>query len=577
MRIGSGLSLSLQVGTGYGAAPVAPLAVAFTSPAPAAEIPTDSQTTIIMSVTPGADTVQVYRVYPTQPIGYATIVSGTASLDYTPDITHHGSYTFVAVASRGAETATASLAVSISAVPLSGLWAANSGQVWDFRAIADAVGAAVGTIAPIEGSGSMVPTASPVVRIGQGLRKVVEYITASSQYQMAPTTMPNGIRQPWTIVWRGLIQVGSARAISFGDSAQSATNILEFSFTSGKQLQVLARALGGSLVTCTFAFDFDVPSLTTRTIIVTSNGTQAWCYIDGVADASNPQACDMGAFSLGVNRVALAARGTSSLGGYATGNSQWAAGMRRQVSGAEALTISNRLAAADLPPVVGTPIMFLGHSLVDGGTTGGWRKPVVDFISANSLALTPVGPYASGSFAANRHNGQGGNNMAAMIAQNITPHIGSGKAYQPRCCAIMCWANDVDEVGISTATLLSRYTSLLDALDAAGVSGDAAFRIIAPKTAEPYDPAQSASAAARITELNAPGGIDSVHAAYNAAHPTRQLIEWDPYAAIGGWNAPSYGTDRVHPLPLTSGYYKFASAATHGFIANAGAYLISIG
>jgi hypothetical protein len=424
----------------------------------------------------------------------------------------------------------------------------------------------------------MVPTNNPVVRVGKGNRKAAEFVTASSQYMAAACTTPNGTRQPWTLVLRALASAGSARLGGFGHSA-NALDYAEASLNSGKVLQALTRAgiAGGAAQTgANWAFDYDVPSLDTRTLVLTSNGTQVYLYVDGVADANNPVALDTGAFALTVNRVLIGARPVSTLAGYLTGQIQVVGCRATFTSATDALTIHNSLAASDQAAPVGAPFMFLGHSLIDGGSSGGWRKPVIDYWSANSQIITAVGPYTGGVFANNAHNGQGGNNMATMTSQQITPYIGSGKAYQPKACAIMCWANDVDEVAVTTPTLVTRYTNFLDALFAAGVSGDANFRIIASNTAEPYDPAQSASAAARVSDLNA-GPIAAVHDAFDLAHPSNTIIRWDAYNAIGGWSAVSYGTDRVHPLPGASGYYKFANDPTNGMIQACAAYFASIG
>lgn len=558
------------------------LQVAWSSPAAASTQPINSAVLLTGLTNTDADTVQVFSAYPTDPIGYATVVNGVWSLSWTPDLLAHGSYTMSAIASRGVSTVQADRALSVTAVPQPGTWTAANGAVWDARLVAESPGANAPTIVPLEGSGNLVPTNNPVVRVGAGNRKAIEFVTASSQYMAAACATPNGVRQPWTFAVRGIASVGSARIGGFGNSA-NALDYAELPLNSGKVPQVLTRAGtagGGAQTGANFAFDFDVPALTNRTLVFTSNGTQVFLFYDVagvmVADASNPVALDTGAFSLAVNRVLIGARPVSTLAGYLTGQIQWL-GVRATTSTlSDAQAIHDSLIASDQAAPVGTPFMFLGHSLIDGGSSGGWRKPVVDYWAANSQVITSVGPYTGGVFSNNAHNGQGGNNMAAMISQQITPYIGSGKAYQPRACAIMCWANDVDEVAVSTATLQTRYTNFLDALWTAGVSGDAAFRIIASNTCEPYDPAQSASAAARITDLNA-GLIAAIHDAFDAAHPSNTIIRWDAYNAIGGWSSACYGTDRVHPLPGASGYYKFANDATNGMIQACTAYFASIG
>lgn len=567
--------------TAGGFPPGGTLLVTWTSPADASTIPINSATLLTGLTNVDADTVQVFSAYPTDPIGSASVVNGVWSLSYTPDLLAHGSYTFTAEASRGVDTETADRSINVTAVPQPGTWATNNGAVWDFRFLTETPGTVAPTVTPIEGSGNLVPTNGPVVRNGIGNRNVIEFVTASSQYMAAANTTPNGTRQPWTIAVRCLASVGSARIGGFGHSA-NALDYAEITLNSGKVPQVLTRAGtagGGAQTGSNFAFDFDVPSLTSRVLVFTSNGTQVYLYEESggvmIADANNPIALDTGAFALAVNRVLIGARPVSTLAGYLTGQIQWL-GVRATFSTlSDAQAIYSSLVASDQAAPVGTPFMFLGHSLIDGGSSGGWRKPIVDYWAANSQVITAVGPYTGGVFSNNAHNGQGGNNMAAMISQQITPYIGSGKAYQPRACAIMVWANDVDD-GNTSATYITRYTNFLDALHTAGVSGDAAFRIIASNTCEPYDPAQSASAGARITELNA-GLIAGVHDAFDLAHPSNTIIRWDAYAAIGGWTSGSYGTDRVHPLPGASGYYKFANDATNGVIQACAAYFASIG
>lgn len=548
------------------------LQVAWSSPADSSTIPINSTSTLTGLTNIDADSVQVYLVYPGTPLGYATVVNGVWSIAFTPDLLQAKAYTLTAVASRSASTVQATRALTVTAVPLPGTWAANNGAWWDFRLLTDSPGANAPTVAPQEGTGSLVPANTPVVRVGRGTRKVIEFASASSQYMTAPSTALNGTRQPWTMVYRSVMTAGSARIGGFGNSA-NALDYIEASFNSGKVPQMIGRAgtAGGTIQTASlFAFDFDIPSLTTRTLVFTGDGTSTWLYVDGVADANNPLPFDLGAFGLTGDRFLIGARPVSTLAGYMSGQHQVVGIKRMLTTAAEALSIHNQLVASDQPAVVGTPVMFLGDSLTDGGSSGGMRKPVADFISANAYSITMVGPYSGGAFANNAHNGQGGNNMAAINTQQIQPYLGAGKAYLPKRVFLMTGTNDVDEVGMTAGTFITRYTTLLNQLDAAAFAGNAAFRAYVT-TVPPYAGTAnggSDAAAAVVAAVNA-GLIQGVWDTYDAANPTRPLIRWDCHNAIGGWSAGSYGTDTRHPLPGVNGYYKFDNAATYGFLVKA--------
>lgn len=558
------------------------LQVAWVSPSDSATLPINTATTLTVITNTDASSVQIYKSYPTQPIGYVTLVNGVGTLSYTPSLTDHGSYTFVAEASRSASTQTANRSINVTAVALPGTW--STGGYWDARLNASAIGVAAAAQVALEGSGTLTPQNAPLMASGAGSRPAVELVAASIQCLSVPTTIINSVRPSFSVFMRVLASVGSARVFGYGNSGAANLDYAEVLLSSGKIVQATGRAGtsgGAAIPTRTFTSDMDLPSLTTHFVSVSVDGAANTMnvFYEGAADASNPQSFDPGAFAWAIDRLVFGARGTSGFAGPLSGQFQVMAHRLGTHTLADHIAMKAQIDASDLPPVVGAPIMALGDSLTAGNSQGGYRKSIADWVAANGKAIDLVGPYTLGAFSDNQHNGQGGNNMAAIISQQITPYIGSGKTWQPRLVILITGTNDVDEVGMTLGTLQTRYTNILNALDAAVVSGSATGRI-AVTTMVPYASAAQLAggntAAHDLVQAMNAGPIQAIWDAYDVANPTRTLFRFNAWAALGSdWSAGWFGTDSRHPLQ--AGYVEIATNATHGILPAIQAYLTAIG
>lgn len=560
-----------------GVSGAAPLAVTITSPVPAAVLPINSAAVITGTVSSG-DPVDVYLVYPQRPIGPATVVGTAWSISYTPDLSDHGSYTLTAVARRGAATEQATRAVSITAVPQPGTWAANNGAWYDFRLIDMAPGSDSPMVVPLEGSGNLTPTATPIVRIGAGNRAVLDFLTANAEYLTAPNTSANGIRHPFTLVVRGLMAVGSCRLVCLGNSG-GATDFIEISANSGKVVQILGRVSGGTQVTRTFTSDLDLPTNGYHTLVLTSDGTSLSLYYDGVADASNPQTFDLSStLAMTANQLRVAARAINAPNGFLTGQIQVVGVKGVAVDAAEALALHNAIIASDQPAPNGALVMPVGDSLTLGPMpNGGYRKELADYCQAQLLTIDLTGPLANGNFLDNQHCGFGGNDMASVISQQINVHMGTGKGFDATQLAVWIGGtNDVDLVGKTVDQLDTSFRAVLAAMHSALVTSTPTARIAVSKFPR-YLASANAAAAALVADFNT-NRYTAACDAFDALHPSNKLFRFSVFDAT---TDADMNADGRHIL--AAGYTKILNDATHGLLAasdgtgTVASYLAAIG
>lgn len=545
------------------------LQVSLLSPSSGAVIPINSPVTISGWVSSDADAVQVYLDYPATPIGAATIVGGTWSITYTPDITSAGNHNLAAYATRGVSTANATQAVRVTLVQADGTW-----DYWnDFRAtLATAtVGAAVPNLAPQEGTGTLVPTNAPLVTVGAGSRKAADLVAGTLHHLTATsglvTTAANGTAVTGSkIIALIRANVTSASGTIFGwGTAGSNNGYLKVTTNSGKVLNSISRKAGSDAAQTAAPgalLDFDIPSVQTRTVEMQLDPAtgQLDIFVDGVADGSNPETLVVTATSLASDLFRIGAWPLNSNAQNTSMQVQLMAVKRVATldGAAGALARHNWIIASEIVAPAGAGLQFLGDSTMLGQVgTGGCRKAIMDAIAAALYTVSAVGPRAYGGFTQNQCNAQGGNNFSAVRTQQITPYVGLGKGFESiQRTFWIGFTNDVDEAAITAATCVARWRTTADLLQSSAVTAKSNHRIYA-STALPYNPASNAAAAANVAAING-GLLQAEVASFNAANPSNQIILVDSYAALGsGWNSTDMADDRH---PSQTGYNKIAAA-----------------
>lgn len=535
----------------------------FTAPSANAVVPINSELVISGTCPPGS-AVQVYRAYPADPIGAATVVGSSWSISFTPDLTQAGSYTLYAT--DGVTPVTRDIRITL--VPDDGTWSTNSGGWLDLRAAlaAETVGATLPNMTPQEGTGTFTGTNSPLVATGTGSRKCADLVLASAHYFGATsgsmTQTPNGTTAGSFIFGvRANVTTGSGTLFGWG-RAGSNNDYFKVTTSAGKVLSSIQRKAGADAAQTAApasTYDLDVPSLQTRTIETqfdASTGTLT-LYINGVLDSTST--LTVTASSLASDLIRLGAWPLNSNAQNSSGQYQVVYCKRVAPDGASgALARHNWIVASELVAPTGAGLQFLGDSTMLGqAATGGCRKGIMDAIAGAAYTVSAVGPRAYGGFTQNQCNAQGGNNMSAVRTQQITPYVGTGKGFESiQRTFVIVGTNDVDEAAITAATCVSRWRTTMDLLQTAAATSKSNHRIYA-STFLPYDPASNAAAAANVAAVNG-GLLQAEVASFNAANPSNQIILVDSYAALGsGWNSTDMADDRH---PSQTGYNKIAAA-----------------
>lgn len=539
--------------------------------------------------------VEFYLDYPLTPLGAGAQVSPTRwEITYTPDLLAHGDYSAAAYAIDGGSNVLSDLVdVSVSAVPQRGTWAANGGVWIDYRFVADAPGE-VTPDAPLTecalelAAGATAPTprgtagARPIVRTGPGFRKALEVVSTSAKGAVGELPSRTGADEPWTLVIRLTTTTGTKRGAGTGNSAAATNQWIDLHWSSGAILRCDQRDASNVTAAAILSSDLDAGGSPAHTVILTSDGTQVRAYIDGAADASNPQSLDVG--SLTINRYAIGGgiHGTTLFGPH-DGQDQVFGFKWQYTDAAGALAIHNHIVASDQEAPSGAPVLTIGDSVTACGTTGGWRKALYNDMTS-ALAIDLVGPDQRGDFPDNDHCGFAGQQITEVEPQQIDVYLGTAGVYPTCQCVIyLIGTNDVDNPGKTLGEFISDYTASLDALHAKLVSAVASARIVVA-TVLPIDGTTFPGADTLVASING-GAIQAVWDAHDLANPSNKVFRWDPYQALGSAWSTTHFQDSRHPKDGTAGigYSLMATHATYGlYVASDGTqtfedYLDTIG
>jgi len=526
---------------------------------------------------PNVTSADFFFDYPATPLGAGTQIDAlTWSFTYTPDVLQHGAHSISVLLGRtvGGAFLSNSVTVSVSSVPFPGIWAANNGFWIDARLISGAPGVQVSTAGPITeilleaAPGVTAPTfqgtagTAPTIRVGAGFTKCLEFVAANTQTGIGNAALEHGSGKPITVVCRILESLGSRVSTSLGNSGNT-NKFFDCAWSSGGITRANRRDGILGLQTALFS---QTLGLTTKIWIVTSSdGINFYSYLDNVADTSNPQPLNTGLFS--TDRYAMgAAFHAASVTSPIDGQIQVMGVMNRAVTPSEASAIYNHIIANDQPTPTGTPITFIGDSTTASGGNGKWRKELYNWYSANNVHVDAVGPQAGGSFFDNQHCGFGGNDMAAVVSQQINIYYGTGKAYSTvQFATLLVGTNDVDVPGKTLAQLQTSYDAAVTALHTRLTSSVATARMCLAEFL-PYATSAQATggvdaAATLVADFNA--WVPSYWDAWDAAHPSHKIFRWRPYQALGsGWSTTYFGSDSRHPND--TGYALMTNDTTYG-------------
>lgn len=383
---------------------------------------------------------------------------------------------------------------------------------------------------------------------------------------LAPSFQGNDV--PISIIFRGQ-RTQNESGCAFGLGTSSATlRFLELQHLSAGTSQV-QRNDG----TSTFTAGPSTQNEDFNSIVVgmTFTGTACSLYHNGVITSVNAASLNSAAISsLTQARWGSTGRSTAGTDDYA-GYMQFLGVTPLQLSAAQHLQVSDFLVAFDVPPSVGTPIMFAGDSVTRAAGSGGMRKYLYNWMidPAQDYSIDMQGPISSGSFPDNQCNAYSGLTIA-QLTSNLSAILGTGGEYPDIvCCFILIGANDT-VAGYDGATVAAAYDTLLSTVYTKLTQTVATARICCA-TLTPKDGANNAYVIDLNTRLTQPGGV---FATFDAAHPTAPIIPVYYYDCFpGGWQS-AYFLDAVHPN--YAGYDLMANDPTYGLIARAGAYIGSI-
>lgn len=422
--------------------------------------------------------------------------------------------------------------------------------------------AITGSLTPAIGS-AVTASGSPVMKTGiigggNGIRN--SGATQGFDAHWLASVM-NGLNKPCTIIMR--VARGTAAGYTwcgFGNSASATQNFFEVLSSAGGVSQARkkepATVVSNAIGTTNLAF-------TPHVVAWVTDGTNAQLYIDKVLDTVSG---NLSQPTVSINQFRFGQQGRSTGGAGLVGDYQVIQVYDVALTADQVGVATDAITARDVPATPGTPIYFVGDSLTKAD---GMRLATFNYIQTNTLSIDMQGAFSNGAFADNQHSGVNGVEISSIRARAVS-ELGTGKAFPAvELVHVLGCVNDLNNIGVNVATVLSDYATALEDIFTAASSSVATVRI-AVTTIMPLEPGSQGEA--EVVSWNA--GVGAVWDAFDLAHPSNTLIRWDLYNAIGGaWASGNY-LDSTHPN--ATGWATACAHPTLGLINAIGAYLTSI-